>query len=62
MPEPIKPASPKNPHVQHRRQTHGLDEFLIWCLGQEERYKLIDGIPVEMMTGASGGMIALSST
>jgi Uma2 family endonuclease len=30
------------------------DEFLIWCLDQEERYELIDGIPVEMMAGASG--------
>ncbi len=31
-----------------------VETFLIWCLDQEERYELIDGIPVEMMTGASG--------
>jgi Uma2 family endonuclease len=29
------------------------DEFLLWCLDQEERYELVDGVPVEMMTGAS---------
>jgi Uma2 family endonuclease len=30
------------------------DEFLAWCLGREARYELVDGIPLEMMTGASG--------
>ncbi len=31
------------------------DEFLIWCLDQEDRYELIDGIPVPLrgMAGAS---------
>ena len=35
------------------------DEFLLWCLDQEDRYELIDGYPVKMtegpnmMTGAS---------
>lgn len=29
------------------------DEFLQWCLDQEERYELVDGVPVEMMAGAS---------
>ena len=31
------------------------DEFLIWCLDQEERYELVDGIPVPLrsMSGAS---------
>ncbi len=29
------------------------DEFLVWCLGKEARYELIDGVPVEMMSGAS---------
>ena len=30
------------------------DAFLLWCLEQESRYELVDGIPLEMMTGASG--------
>lgn len=30
------------------------DEFLTWCLSQERKYELVDGIPVEMMAGASG--------
>ena len=30
------------------------DEFLVWCLDKEARYELIEGVPVEMMTGASG--------
>ncbi len=30
------------------------DEFLAWQLRQEGRYELVDGIPLEMMTGASG--------
>ena len=25
------------------------DEFLLWCLDQEERYELVDGVPVEMI-------------
>jgi Uma2 family endonuclease len=29
------------------------DEFLRWCLDQEARYELVDGVPVEMMAGAS---------
>jgi Uma2 family endonuclease len=31
------------------------DEFLLWCLDQEDRYELVDGIPVPMraMAGAS---------
>ena len=29
------------------------DEFLVWCLGKEARYELIEGVPVEMMAGAS---------
>lgn len=29
------------------------DEFLLWCLDQEQRYELVDGVPVEMMAGAS---------
>src|ERR1019366_1813605 len=27
------------------------DEFVEWCLTQEERYELVDGVP-KMMTGA----------
>jgi Uma2 family endonuclease len=30
------------------------DEFLLWQLGQDSRYELVEGIPVEMMAGASG--------
>lgn len=29
------------------------DEFLVWCLGKARRYELVEGVPVEMMTGAS---------
>ncbi|MEQ1696741.1 MAG: Uma2 family endonuclease [Hyphomicrobiaceae bacterium] len=29
------------------------DEFLHWCLDQDDRYELVEGIPVKMMTGAS---------
>jgi Uma2 family endonuclease len=29
------------------------DEFLLWCLDREERWELVDGFPVEMMTRAS---------
>jgi Uma2 family endonuclease len=31
-----------------------LDEFFVWQLGQDVRYELVDGVPVEMMAGASG--------
>jgi Uma2 family endonuclease len=36
-------------------QTMTADEFLIWCLDQDERYELIDGIavPLRGMAGAS---------
>ncbi len=27
------------------------DEFVVWCLSQDERYELVDGVP-QMMTGA----------
>ncbi len=30
------------------------DEFLVWCLDKEARYELVEGVPVEMMAGASG--------
>lgn len=29
------------------------DAFLVWCLDQEDRWELIDGVPIEMMAGAS---------
>jgi Uma2 family endonuclease len=29
------------------------EEFFQWQLGQEDRYELVDGFPVKMMTGAS---------
>lgn len=29
------------------------EEFLLWSTHQEARYELVDGIPVEMMSGAS---------
>jgi len=29
------------------------EEFLIWCLDQEDRYELVDGLPVKMMAGAT---------
>lgn len=29
------------------------EEFLLWCLDQEDRYELVDGFPVKMMAGAS---------
>jgi Uma2 family endonuclease len=37
------------------KQTMTGDEFLIWCLDQEDRYELIDGVPVPLrgMAGAS---------
>jgi len=38
---------------QHRTMT--ADEFLVWNLSQDERYELIDGVPVPLraMNGAS---------
>jgi Uma2 family endonuclease len=30
-----------------------VDEFLRWCTQREARYELVDGVPVEMMAGAS---------
>ena len=30
-----------------------VEEFYLWQLGQEDRFELVDGIPVKMMTGAS---------
>lgn len=29
------------------------DDFLLWCLDQEGRWELVDGVAVEMMAGAS---------
>jgi len=29
------------------------DDFLVWCLGQEGKWELVDGEPVQMMTGAT---------
>jgi len=29
------------------------DEFLVWCLDKDGRYELVEGVPVEMMAGAS---------
>ena len=29
------------------------DEFLLWCLDQDDRYELVNGIPAKMMAGAS---------
>ena len=29
------------------------DEFLLWQQNKDARYELVDGIPIEMMTGAS---------
>lgn len=31
-----------------------VDAFLLWCTNQEARYELLDGVPVEMMSAASG--------
>lgn len=30
-----------------------IDEFHLWQQGQEERYELVDGFPLQMMTGAT---------
>ena len=39
------------------------DEFLVWSLGQEARYELVDGVPVEMKTdGAPLEMMAGASS
>ncbi len=35
------------------RQLMEADEFLVWCLDQENRWELIEGVPVEMMARAS---------
>lgn len=29
------------------------DDFLVWCLDQEDRWELVNGIPIRMMTGAT---------
>ena len=29
------------------------DEFLTWCLDQEGKWELVDGVPIQMMAGAS---------
>lgn len=31
------------------------DEFLVWCLDQPDRWELVHGIPIRMMTGATHG-------
>ena len=36
------------------RKLMTVDEFLIWQLDHDARYELVDGVPVEMMSGASG--------
>lgn len=33
--------------------TMSVDEFLLWQQGQEDRYELVEGHPVKLMTGAS---------
>ena len=37
------------------------DEFVVWNETQEERYELVDGYVVKMMTGASGGHALVTS-
>ena len=34
-------------------QPMSVEEFLVWQLDQEDRYELVDGLPVKMMSGAS---------
>ena len=34
-------------------QPMSVEEFLVWQLAQEDRYELVEGIPVKMMAGAS---------
>jgi Uma2 family endonuclease len=29
------------------------DDFLVWCLDQEDRWELVHGVPIRMMTGAT---------
>lgn len=29
------------------------DDFLVWCLDQEGKWELVDGVPMQMMTGAT---------
>ena len=29
------------------------DEFLVWCLDQPDRWELVHGVPIRMMTGAT---------
>ena len=35
------------------RKLMTVEEFLVWCLDQEDRYELEDGVPIRLMTGAS---------
>ena len=44
-------------------KTMTADEFLLWCLDQDERYELVDGVPVPMraMAGASTAHDRISS-
>ncbi len=30
-----------------------IDEFFVWQQGHEDRYELVEGVPVKLMTGAS---------
>lgn len=41
--------------AEARQKEMTADEFLLWCLDQEERYELVDGFPVPLraMSGAS---------
>jgi len=34
-------------------QLMDVDEFLLWCLDQDGKFELVDGVAVEMMAGAS---------
>jgi Uma2 family endonuclease len=36
------------------QNTMTVEEFFVWQQGQELRYELVDGVPLEMMSGASG--------
>ncbi len=46
-----------------QQKTMTADEFLLWCLDQDERYELVDGVPVPMraMAGASTAHDRISS-
>ena len=35
------------------RQSMTIEEFFLWQQHQEDRYELVEGVPVKMMTGAS---------